>query len=311
MNIAWEKLGGLLPVLVLNEQSKPIMCAYMDKEALGLTISTGLAHYYSRTRAKIWQKGESSGHIQRVLSMRLDCDCDTLLMQVAQTGAACHTGRESCFYFGLDIFSPHVRELADKFKNGLINADEFLEHIGAFKDMDFVRDKSDPDTLKAPENKPKYDVLDELYHTILKRKLEANMGESYVASLFAKGHEAALKKVAEEAGEFIMAAKEVDFAARFANATSQDNDCLTKANSSDKPCNDKANHTAQLNDKPDTKNDEIMQKAKHAMVYEAADLLFHMSVALCGADIHPQQVLDELARRFGIGGLKEKASRAK
>jgi phosphoribosyl-ATP pyrophosphohydrolase/phosphoribosyl-AMP cyclohydrolase len=73
------------------------MVAYADREALERTLSTGLAHYYSRSRKTLWRKGETSGHEQRVAEVRLDCDGDTVLFRVEQTGPACHTGARTCF----------------------------------------------------------------------------------------------------------------------------------------------------------------------------------------------------------------------
>ena len=91
---------GLLPVIATDAMSGTVlMVAYMNAEALRLSIETGDAHYYSRSRAKLWRKGESSGHTQKIVEMRTDCDQDTLLISVEQKGgAACHTGRKSCFY---------------------------------------------------------------------------------------------------------------------------------------------------------------------------------------------------------------------
>ena len=74
------------------------MLAYADKVAIDLTEQTGYAHYYSRSRNKIWKKGEESGHVQRIIEIRIDCDEDTLLYIVEQTGVACHTGHKTCFY---------------------------------------------------------------------------------------------------------------------------------------------------------------------------------------------------------------------
>lgn len=102
--IDWEKMNGLLPVVVQDADSKEIlMQAYADREALKLTEETGYAHYYSRSRKKIWKKGESSGNIQLVREIYLDCDGDCLLYLVEQTGPVCHTGRRSCFYRKLHI----------------------------------------------------------------------------------------------------------------------------------------------------------------------------------------------------------------
>ena len=81
-----------------------LMVAHMDAQALRLTIETGEAHYYSRSRKAIWRKGESSGHVQRVLEMRIDCDQDAVWLRVEQQGpGACHTGRRSCFYRAIPL----------------------------------------------------------------------------------------------------------------------------------------------------------------------------------------------------------------
>ncbi len=78
--------------------SEVLMVAHMNEEALRKTIATGEAWYYSRSRQALWRKGETSGHVQRVVEMRTDCDQDAIWIRVEQTGAACHTGRHSCFY---------------------------------------------------------------------------------------------------------------------------------------------------------------------------------------------------------------------
>ncbi|MEG3055413.1 MAG: phosphoribosyl-AMP cyclohydrolase [Methanoculleus sp.] len=91
--------NGLVPVIVQEKRTREVlMLAYADAEALGLTRSTGYAHYYSRSRQKIWRKGEESGHVQRICRILVDCDEDAILYEVEQTGAACHTGHTSCFY---------------------------------------------------------------------------------------------------------------------------------------------------------------------------------------------------------------------
>ena len=96
--IDWQKCE-LLPVIVQdNSINEVLMMAYMDKQALELSLCTKIAHYFSRTKQRIWKKGESSGHIQKIHSFNLDCDNDTLLIKVTQEGVACHTGRRSCFF---------------------------------------------------------------------------------------------------------------------------------------------------------------------------------------------------------------------
>lgn len=95
----FAKSAGMLPVVVQDVHSREVlMLAYANPEALQRTLETGLAHYYSRSRDQLWQKGETSGNVQRVQEIRVDCDQDTLLYLVEQTGPACHTGRGHCFY---------------------------------------------------------------------------------------------------------------------------------------------------------------------------------------------------------------------
>jgi len=170
-NIDWTK-NDLIPAIVQDSSSnKVLMLAYMNKEAVKLTCKTNLAHYYSRSRQKMWKKGESSGNLQHVKEIYLDCDLDTILLKVVQDGGcACHTGRESCFFNRVDV------------------------------------DEKPSKVLSTMDN---YSVTDKLYHTLQERKL-ANPETSYVASLFKKGENSILKKVVEEAGEFCFAVKDND-----------------------------------------------------------------------------------------------------
>lgn len=90
---------GLIAAIVQDAVTREVlMQAFMNEEALRLTLETGIAHYYSRSRKKLWKKGESSGHVQKVREIRIDCDQDAIVMQVEQVGGACHTGFRSCFY---------------------------------------------------------------------------------------------------------------------------------------------------------------------------------------------------------------------
>jgi phosphoribosyl-AMP cyclohydrolase len=91
---------GLIPAIAQDHQSgRILMVAWMNREALALTVAEQRAIYWSRSRAKLWRKGEESGHVQKLIELRLDCDADVITMQVEQIGGmACHTGRESCFY---------------------------------------------------------------------------------------------------------------------------------------------------------------------------------------------------------------------
>lgn len=219
--IDWQKIE-LLPVIVQDIQSNEVlMMAYMDKKALELSLSTNIAHYFSRSKQRLWKKGESSGHIQKIHSFNIDCDNDTLLIKVAQEGVACHTGRKSCFFTEL--------------KSGEINSEIEVSS----------------ETL--------YGVVDTLYHTIQDRK-NADPDTSWTAKLLSKGDNTILKKVVEEAGEFSFACKD---------------------------------------------NDE------HEIIYEAADLTYHVLVALAAKNISPDRVKQELSRRFNMSGIAEKNSRDK
>lgn len=94
---------GLLTAIAVDSQSREIlMVAFMDQLALDKTRETGIAHFYSRSRGKLWMKGETSGHVLRVEEIRVDCDQDALVMLVSPAGPACHTGAVSCFYRKLD-----------------------------------------------------------------------------------------------------------------------------------------------------------------------------------------------------------------
>jgi phosphoribosyl-AMP cyclohydrolase len=95
----WKKGNGLIPVVVQDAESKAmLMLAYANKEALEKTLSTGYAHYWSRSRGKLWMKGETSGHTQKIKRVVADCDYDTLLYVVEQKGNVCHTGADTCFH---------------------------------------------------------------------------------------------------------------------------------------------------------------------------------------------------------------------
>ncbi len=219
--VDWAK-SELLPVIVQDESSSEVlMMAYMNKEALQLSLETKLAHYFSRSKQRIWKKGESSNHLQHISSFMIDCDNDTLLLKVKQDGVACHTGRKSCFFTELD------------------SGDVTIE--------------------KSVETDAMYGVIDTLYHTILERK-SADPETSWTAKLLSKGENDILKKVVEEAGEFSFAVKDKD-------------------------------------------EDEI--------IYECADLTYHVLVALGFMNISPDRIKQELARRFGMSGITEKASRKK
>ncbi len=163
---------GLVPAIVQEESGQVLMLAYMNEESLKKTIETGYTHFYSRSRKKLWKKGETSGNVQQVTEISHDCDGDTLLVKVHQTGVACHTGSYSCFA-GRRMFG------------------------ATGKDVALVEDE--------PQNMP-MNILAELYEVIKDRQLRPVEG-SYTNYLFEKGQDKILKKVGEEAVETILASK--------------------------------------------------------------------------------------------------------
>jgi phosphoribosyl-AMP cyclohydrolase len=105
--------NGLIPVVTQDAVSQEVlMLAWMNKKSIRDTLLTGRMTYWSRSRKKKWVKGETSGHFQKLQSMRLDCDGDAILCLVKQTGAACHTGRHNCFYFEVDQSNSAVSVLS-------------------------------------------------------------------------------------------------------------------------------------------------------------------------------------------------------
>lgn len=169
MNIVKFDNNGLVPVIAQDYHSKHIrMLAYMNKEALEKTLDTGNVYYYSRSRQKLWLKGEESGHFQYLKGMSVDCDGDTLLIQIEQVGGiSCHTGNVSCFYRNVEI----------------TESKNVIKEIS--KDASF---------------------LSNLEKVIKDRKQNLKEG-SYTNYLFKEGLDKILKKVGEEAAETIIAAK--------------------------------------------------------------------------------------------------------
>jgi len=196
------------------------MLAYMNQEAFELTKSTGFAHYFSRSKQRIWKKGESSNHTQEIIDMLLDCDNDTVLLKVKQNGVACHTGRKSCFFTSIT------------------------------QDKIILDQEVDIDAI--------YGVVDTLYHTILERKSSNN--EKSWTKILLESPVLLQEKIQEEAKELCVA---------------------------------------------------ISDESDEQVIYEAADLLYHALVGLGYREISPDRVKQELARRFGISGIEEKASRNK
>ena len=165
MKIDWNRTPLVPAIAQSAETGDVLMLAYMNEEAYRLTLETGYAHYFSRSKQRIWKKGESSGHTQKVLDLLIDCDADTVLMKVEQKGVACHTGRPSCFF------------------TSVTRGETVLEK------------EVDTDAI--------YGVVDTLYHTILERKQNGNE-KSWTRKLL-DNPELLRSKIREEADELAVA----------------------------------------------------------------------------------------------------------
>jgi phosphoribosyl-ATP pyrophosphohydrolase/phosphoribosyl-AMP cyclohydrolase len=166
MNINWQK-NPLIPAIAQDYESKEVlMLAYMNEEAYNLTLTTGYAHYFSRSRQRLWKKGESSNHTQEVKDVLLDCDGDTIIVKIKQNGVACHTGRKSCFF------------------------------TSVLEDRVVLEKEINTDKI--------YGVLDRLYHTILERKNAKESKKSWTQKLL-NNKELMLSKIIEEANEVCVA----------------------------------------------------------------------------------------------------------
>jgi len=161
--VNFEKGNGLVPAIVQDASNDQVlMQGYMNEEALRLTLASGKTHFWSRTKGRIWLKGEESGHHSLVQNAVLDCDNDAILFKVQQIGPVCHTGEQSCFYKPLK-----------------------------------AEDKQEVDAK----------MLERLFE-VIKERIRNPTQKSYVSRLTAKGEDAVLQKIGEEATEIILAAKE-------------------------------------------------------------------------------------------------------
>ena len=190
-----------------------LMLGYMNQEALTRTLETKSVHFWSRSRRKLWEKGETSGHKLLVKDVFIDCDRDTILVKAQAIGPTCHTGERTCFFSKLNEAGQHAGEKSSEAQGG---------------------------------------IIDGVLRIIASRKAIPQSG-SYTTKLFEGGQDKILKKVAEEAGEVLLAAK-------------------------------------------GGKRAEI--------VYEVADLLFHILMVLGYHDISLHEVYEELGTRYGKSGLR-------
>ncbi|RMH08241.1 MAG: bifunctional phosphoribosyl-AMP cyclohydrolase/phosphoribosyl-ATP diphosphatase HisIE [Nitrospirae bacterium] len=205
---------GLVPAIVQDwRDGTVLMLGYMNHAAIEATLRTRYVHFWSRSRNRLWQKGETSGHYLLLKHLFADCDQDTILVKAEPVGPTCHTGERSCFF--LEVREPGT-----------------LGHV--------------------PTMHTSGGVVERLYETILERKTTPR-ANSYVCSLLAGGPDRFLKKIVEEAGEVVLAAK---------------------------------------------------NQHRSDIVYESADLLFHLIVMLGYYDVSPQEIYGELGKRFGQSGIR-------
>ncbi len=176
--VIFDAAGLITAVAQDADTGEVLMVAHMTREALERTLATGQGWYWSRSRRRLWRKGESSGHVQRIRNVRVDCDGDTVLLRVDQSGPACHTGHRSCFYRGL--------------------AYEESEGVTVVPDAPTSGDR--PASETGPE------ILDELAAVLADRRERPREG-SYSSRLFAEGLARLNEKIMEEAAEITRAAR--------------------------------------------------------------------------------------------------------
>lgn len=216
--------NGLIPAIIQDAKSgEVLMMAYMNRESLEKTLSTGKTWFWSRSRQKLWQKGETSGHYQVVREVTADCDKDALLIRVEQQGpGACHEGYRSCFH----------NKIQQQEEAGASGEDARIQQEQAF----------DPEVIYGKRS-PR--ILHELYDVLLDRRHNPKEG-SYTSYLFSQGLDKILKKIGEEAAEVIIAAK---------------------------------------------------NEGNGELVYELADLFYHILVLLAEKGVDPGKVFAELKSR--------------
>ena len=266
---------GLIPAIAQDHRTgRILMMAWMNRESLTLTAEKMQAVYWSRSRGKLWHKGESSGHFQQVHEIRLDCDADVIVLSVTQMGGiACHTGRESCFY---RLLTDEQGQATWTVTDAVLKDPEAIYGADTHKHEHSATEPTTATTLNSSQSSThtatsSADILTALDQVLVERK-NASPDSSYVASLYHKGLNKILEKVGEEATETIIAAKDVP------------------------------SDTAQMTEPTYT-------EAVDDLIYEIADVWFHTMVTLAWFNIPSTRVTTELARRFGLSGIEEKASR--
>lgn len=270
--ITWND-DGLVPAVAVDADTGAfLMMAWMNRESFDATVKTGQATFFSRSRQRLWKKGESSGNVLYVREIRLDCDGDTVVLVVAPKGPACHTGKPSCAFRVLEGEREGEREREGSHDSPLtLSSDgrspERVEACPEPRRRGPLRGRAgvgvhpvDGEAHWREDDGPRgapAAVLDRVAGIAFQRSM-SSAEKSYTKSLFDGGWPKILGKLREESGELA---------------------------------------------------DELPEGPDAAVIHESADLLFHIIVALTARGIHLKRVWDELERRFGVSGHDEKRSR--
>ncbi|MCX8182654.1 MAG: bifunctional phosphoribosyl-AMP cyclohydrolase/phosphoribosyl-ATP diphosphatase HisIE [Candidatus Methanomethyliaceae archaeon] len=178
----FEKLNGIMPVVTVDQYERVLMLAFMNKEALEKTLRTGMMHYWSRSRQRLWMKGEESGHYQYVLGVYADCDVDSLLFKVNQVGKACHTGKDTCFHNAIKEFQAGagiLKELEEVIAERISNPKEgsYTSSLASKGVREVAKKVGEEATevavaaLSEGKDRTVYEVADLLYHLVLLLKM--------------------------------------------------------------------------------------------------------------------------------------------
>ncbi len=209
--------AGLIPAIIQDaDTSMVLMMAYMNREALEKTLATGETWFWSRSRQKLWHKGETSGNVQKVQEITCDCDRDTLLVKVKQTGAACHEGYFTCFHYRINPETGQTEVIGEQ----QFNPEEVYGSKCQPEDNPPAAGVSGSAPAPGEEEKLVHEdketapaanalILEELFQVIKERQEKRPPG-SYTAKLFNKGLDKMLEKLGEETTELIIEAKNRD-----------------------------------------------------------------------------------------------------